>query len=258
MAGSPVFHTLFSAATQYDRGVTLQPARASNHSSKHRVPLYTPLDHPMRPTAPLQRQLEGWRVESEVGLLAVGNLTAKDMYFRHAPVEARFFSQFAVDCTADARRIPPPGHHCDHEPKFSCGRIGSRHGPATGEMPSCHVWSIGSAGETCFEEYVHELAPHCEIHSFDPTLPPAAEQHMQRLQAGGVLQYHRIGLSDRRGRFSIKRYRDKTSSIECNSQDIFLNTTKYSADVSHAAQVPSPTHVGRALAAPASNLLIAQ
>ena len=217
MAGASALHRLF----------TPTPGRASNH-----VPLYTPFDHPMRPSAALQRQLENWRVESEAGKLDAGNLTVKDMYFRHAPVEAHFFSQFDVNCAADARRVPPSSRQCDHEPKFSCGRVGSRRGPAADKAPPCHVWSIGSAGETCFEEYVHEVAPHCEIHSFDPTLPAAAETHMQRLQAAGVLHYHRVGLSDRSGRLSIKKYRDPKSSAQCNNHDIFNNASKYSAKAS--------------------------
>ena len=32
------------------------------------------------------------------------------------------------------------------EPKFICGSL-----PDLNGLPSCEVWSIGSAGETCFE-----------------------------------------------------------------------------------------------------------
>lgn len=91
------------------------------------------------------------------------------------------------------------------------------------------MWSIGSAGETCFEEYVHRVAPHCRIDSFDPTLPEKAEQHMLELQEKGVLQYHKLGLGEKLGHFSMKRYRDPLSSSRCNDGDVFSNRSKLSA-----------------------------
>jgi hypothetical protein len=68
-------------------------------------------------------------------------------------------------------------------------------------------------------------APHCTIHSFDPTLPAAAERKMYDLQAAGVLSYHRLGLSHKRGLLSAKKYRDGSSDIKCNSPDFFQLTT---------------------------------
>ena len=139
------------------------------------VPLYTPDTHPLRPSRELQTQLE--RIRLGLTSNEERNLTFRDLYLRYAPVESSFFSTFArdslsVDCTAPGvtQRIPPIDSTCDHEPKFSCGKIGKRRSgrrarqgaplAAPKPTPACHVWSIGSAGETCFEEYVAKQVKH--------------------------------------------------------------------------------------------------
>ena len=201
-------------------------ARSGGGQLHHQLALFTPANHPLAPSPELLWSLELSRFQPTH---LRRNASKMDIYHRHAPPEPNFFAQLPhlPNCPVIAQRIPPPGRQCDHEPKFSCGQIARRPDPSKG--PPCHVWSIGSAGETCFEEFVHESAPHCEIHSFDPTLSVAAERHMQQLAAAKVLHYHQLGLSDRAGHYSRKRYRDSSSSIECNEGDVFSNGSKYSA-----------------------------
>jgi hypothetical protein len=38
--------------------------------------------------------------------------------------------------------------------------------------PPCAIYSFGSNNEFSFEERVHALVPHCEVHTFDPTSSP--------------------------------------------------------------------------------------
>lgn len=50
--------------------------------------------------------------------------------------------------------------------------------------PPCAIYSFGSNNEFSFEERVHALVPHCEVHTFDPTSspPPAGSPAAQFVQ----------------------------------------------------------------------------
>jgi hypothetical protein len=55
-----------------------------------------------------------------------------------------------------------------------------------GSSPRCIVYSFGSSNDFTFEERVHEIAPHCEIHTFDPTsVAPSPES-----RAGAFVNFH--------------------------------------------------------------------
>ena len=62
------------------------------------------------------------------------------------------------------------------------------------------MWSVGSNGQTCFEEEWHALAPLCKVHVFDPTLSARARDKLGRLQRNGMLRLHSIGLSSKAGK----------------------------------------------------------
>lgn len=182
------------------------------------VALYTPEDNVMRPSAALQRELEWFGLGH--GPPAAGpilppqrNLTEKDLYFRRFPVEGQYFTQHPhFPCARQVVRVPASDYRCEHEesdPKFSCGRVSQL------QRPGCQVWSIGSAGETCFEEYVHQQAPACQIHTFDPTLPAAQQAHVQSLQRRGVLQFHPVGLGSKEEMLTMRKYSDKSSHKRC-------------------------------------------
>jgi len=56
-----------------------------------------------------------------------------------------------------------------------------------GTHQSCVIYSFGSNNEFSFEERVHALVPHCEVHTFDPTSspPPAGSPAAQFVQFHG-------------------------------------------------------------------------
>ena len=149
---------------------------------------YTPVDHALTPNASLQRTLERFDGDFFKTHSAVHEF---DIFTRHFPVEQGFFSNRGPPCVSNAYQLPPPsyryraGTKC--APKFACGPA-----RAFALLPQCVIWSIGSAGETCFEEHVHDHAPACQIHVFDPTLPEKAVQHLRELEAAHVLQLHEV------------------------------------------------------------------
>jgi hypothetical protein len=72
-----------------------------------------------------------------------------------------------------------PDNFCLTSQKWLCGlqdvaavRAGNRDDYGVGKFypKSCIVYSMGSSNEFSFEERVREVAPGCEIHTFDPTV----------------------------------------------------------------------------------------
>ena len=149
----------------------------------------------LHPSAEQQAQLErynGSGFSSEI---------RGDLFFRQFPVEQRFFStrrHEAFRCVERASALPRPSSTCRDgaEKKFHC-RLHAEGRP-------CSMWSIGSNGQTCFEEDWHSQMPSCVIRVFDPTLRKSAQDKLQRLQSEGVLQFHPVGLSARRGTGVVK------------------------------------------------------
>ena len=149
---------------------------------------YTPCGHPLAPSAEVQHRFErfsdaGWRPSQAHHF---------DMFVRHFPVERSYFAaasgerRWASSCIQRTHTVPCGG--VTPEPKFLCGSLAELN-----SMPSCQVWSIGSAGETCFEETVHKGAPACQIHVFDPTVMPS-DRRIARLVNRSVFQFHHTGL----------------------------------------------------------------
>jgi len=59
----------------------------------------------------------------------------------------------------------------------------------------CLAYSFGSAGDTNFERALKKVAPHCDIHTFDPTLSPVAMKKVQAAEVEGILKFHAMGLA---------------------------------------------------------------
>ena len=153
-------------------------------------------DHPLVPSPRLQHCLEHfdgqrWRTR---------NIYWEEHYTRHHPVERSFFAQFkggALDCVRHTHRMPPEASACTHEPKYSCG-------PVRALRQGCHVFSIGSADQTCFEEHIHEVSPGCTINVFDPSVT-GKRGPLAAAQRSGVLRFHQVGLG---AKPEMLQYRD--------------------------------------------------
>ena len=116
-----------------------------------------------------------------------------ELFIRQFPVETRYFASrphHLPPCVDRAQPIPRPAARCRDgaEAKHHC---------ALAPGGACVVWSVGSNGQTCFEEEWHAQAPGCEIHVFDPTLSAPARRRLDKLERDGVLRFHAIGLSSR-------------------------------------------------------------
>ena len=126
---------------------------------------------------------------------ATGFVESGDLHFRQFPVERRFFTaEAAMPRCSHVQQIPRADASCADgaEAKFFCGSV------ATLAGPRCEMWSIGSNGQSCFEEEWHALVPTCRVRVYDPTLRPAARAHMEQLQRKGVLEFHPIGRHEAR------------------------------------------------------------
>ena len=193
---------------------------------------YTPKEHPLalhlmnRQSSSHIARVRGWPLDSVPK--GSKHFHEYDHFTRRFPVEARYFqSPLAVAaCLSHTFQLPPPsfdhtlatnvssglnereGGQC--EPKFSCGPARTIHR----HHSDCTIVSIGSAGETCFEEYMHRQVPRCGIHVFDPTLTSDGRAHLKALEQQGVLRFHQSGLADQRtvnGYSTFKDYRFKSS-----------------------------------------------
>lgn len=148
---------------------------------------YTPSSHPLVPNASLRARIQhfdgAWRPTPFV--------RAYEHLSRRFPVEERFWASAAapIPCTSQ-HTIRLGSALC--APKFFCGT------PTALSKHLFAAWSIGSAGETCFEEFLHAAAPHCRIEVFDPTLPSASRLRLKSLERRGVLRLHEVGLADSR------------------------------------------------------------
>ena len=159
------------------------------------------------------------------------DMASENLYYRHYPVESKFFASAPRDCIDILRQLPPdlPGlatefggdpewHGGGEEPKFSCGPV--CHGPAD---RSCIVWSIGSNAQTGFEEYVrgHEQAsaPSLSIEVFDPTLDDKKRAQVDALERKGVFRFHPWGLS------ATSANRDGMTLLSLRDMMRELNTT---------------------------------
>ena len=179
-------------------------------------PLYTPEDHVLRPQAQQQRALEWFdgrdNLPPKTGKLRPPsrNVSKRDLFVRWYPVEGEYFTHSPLPCASLVARLPPPDYRgCStQDPKFACGPISWL------AAPGCQIWSIGSAGETCFEEYVHQQAPSCGIHTFDPTLNAAQMTHMQSLERRGVLLFHQLGLGDSDSMVTLARYGTQGAGVD--------------------------------------------
>ena len=144
----------------------------------------------LMPTEMQQAELERWN-----GTGFATAVRGKDLFFREFPIERRFFSALprSLQCVQNARAIPHAGSECSDgaERKHHCGNLRQEH---------CAMWSVGSNGQTCFEEEWHALAPLCKVHVFDPTLSARARDKLGRLQRNGMLRLHSIGLSSKAGK----------------------------------------------------------
>uniref|UniRef100_A0A7S2FL84 Methyltransferase FkbM domain-containing protein n=1 Tax=Haptolina brevifila TaxID=156173 RepID=A0A7S2FL84_9EUKA len=172
---------------------------------------YTPVEHPLvrhlsnRTASHHMAKRHGWPLDYG------GDVSKLDHFTRRFPVEARYWlsPRSVAPCLTHAYQLPPlafarkVGGVC--EPKFACGPAAELGHSRSG----CVVWSIGSAGETCFEEYVHTAAPSCSIDVFDPMLTAATRRRLESLSARGVLRLHEVGLADERtvnGSSLLKQY----------------------------------------------------
>jgi len=151
---------------------------------------YTPCGHPLVPTAEVQSSLERFNgshwVRPATDECSSADRSACELFTRDFPVERTFFDTFVVPCVDRTTRLPSCA-----EPKFACGawhELDRRN-------PTCHVWSFGSAGETCFEETVHMHAPGCRISVFDPTIR-ASDPRLERPIARGAFDFSQVGLGD--------------------------------------------------------------
>ena len=101
---------------------------------------------------------------------------------------------------------------CVDEPKFVCDslptRSNSTHPRASERAAPCQVWSIGSAGQTCLEETIHNQAPHCDIHVFDPTVSENSHPGIASLVRAGALRFHRWGLGSANRATKFRTYND--------------------------------------------------
>lgn len=161
--------------------------------------IYSPAEHPMMPTEELQDKLERYNGKEWVHHFP-GRMDMSDdeLFVRHFPVETKFFESYGgPNCARNAYSLPPP-NQIGSEPKFICGKPESYQ-----QRAGCEVFSIGSNGQTRFEEYMHKQAPGCRIDVFDPTLNEEMNQKVQKLQEKGVFNFHNVGLNWRQGKESI-------------------------------------------------------
>lgn len=95
----------------------------------------------------------------------------------------RSIARATPDCAAGCTGPADAGWYQDNfEPNFSCGaemRLGAWGdggkwicNPLSLRGRECLVYSVGSENDFRFEEAVHGLLPHCEIHTFDHTVGP--------------------------------------------------------------------------------------
>ena len=190
----------------------------------HTPHLYTPVGHPLaqsllsRRTSKLMARRQRWPADpnpnASLYKLRPSEWHDFDHFTRRFPVEKRYLAETPslAPCLKQTYQLPPPSllvkNEC--EPKFSCGSARAFAERTAG----CAVWSIGSAGETCFEEYLHAQAPNCRIDVFDPTLTPRGRERLGGLKQRGVLDFHDIGLADHRtvgGYSTFKDYRFDTA-----------------------------------------------
>ncbi|CAM9478970.1 unnamed protein product [Chrysoparadoxa australica] len=64
--------------------------------------------------------------------------------------------------------------------------------PYLAQKQDCLVYSVGSALNDAFEQDVLKWAPHCEVHTFDPTVDPVQAEAMART---GGYSFHSEGVS---------------------------------------------------------------
>ena len=203
-----------------DRSGMVQPRR-SHHTviqpdgRLRRTTWYTPVEHPLvrhlrgRKSSVQMADLFGWPPDG-----ASSRLHQFDHYTRRFPVEARYWTgpHAVAPCLSHTYQLPAASSSREIcEPKYACGS--TKAFAALGG--DCVIWSIGSAGETCFEEYMHQQVPQCGIHVFDPTLSTGGWQRLQALARRGVLQMHEFGLADERtfnGTSTFRDYRIKSMS----------------------------------------------
>ncbi|KAG5189550.1 methyltransferase domain-containing protein [Tribonema minus] len=76
-------------------------------------------------------------------------------------------------------------HYWGDGPKFMCGI------EFLVDRRDCLVYSIGSHEEDGFEQGILKVAPHCEVHTFDPTSDPKI---MAAMSAKGGYHFHLMGL----------------------------------------------------------------
>jgi hypothetical protein len=107
------------------------------------VRAYTPAGHLLIPTAVQQRHSERFNGTHWLHTAASrSDLSDKDLFTRHFPAELTYWRTQHMPCLEQTQRMPPlrAGVMCDHEPKFSCGRIQKlrRRGA------HCRIWSVAA------------------------------------------------------------------------------------------------------------------
>jgi hypothetical protein len=236
---SRLLHTVTGFRTkQLDLAVgSHAPRDESSHSvmPHHSVPLYTPADHPLCPSAPEQRLLE-W----EEGLPTAPSrkaLSHHDVFTRHFPVQSQYFAKHSqTPCnTALVQAIVPTDSRCDGQLRpavsWTCiapSRLARRRG--------CEIWTIGSTGHSCWEEYVHRQAGACTIRTFDPSLSRRSAATLQGMQRRGVMRYYSVGLGAADGIRTIRTYGSVGVGSRCEEWQM--------ADDAARAQAREPTFMG--------------
>jgi hypothetical protein len=79
-------------------------------------------------------------------------------------------------------------------PKWVCGLDALAAGPGN---RSCLVYSIGSHNDFGFEMAVKAVHPHCEVHTFDPTLGTLPGDGGANFLGKAYSQFHDVGLGER-------------------------------------------------------------
>jgi hypothetical protein len=88
-------------------------------------------------------------------------------------------------------------------PKFVCGSS------VLASTAECIVYSIGSNYDFSFENAVHTLAPHCEIHTFDGTLPLEERSLPEKLEDRNI-HFHNWNIIAKCGVAQQRYFRDQS------------------------------------------------
>lgn len=89
------------------------------------------------------------------------------------------------------QRNAEPAYTCTHEERLGPAGEGGKwlcHPEKLKRSPTCLVYSIGNMNDFRWESAVLEIAPHCEIHVFDHTVPDPTNKPVP-------VHFHRWGLS---------------------------------------------------------------